>query len=527
MAFTCGHGKIPAMTISNWRGFWTWLLLWALVAGLGVGWLAHARLVTLENAFATDARIVHRLLSQRVVQHDAVMAMLPLLHPPADKPDTSDRAIMALPHLTATYPQIEAVVRRPPEGQWPTSWPEALRQALDRAVVRSRNSDRAELALADMPAGKVWLALADHSRDQQNDHGLRLDLQTTIPWSEWPMDTSTSPVRVRLEYQDQAFIVQTGQRLKRGRQYTFRKELASQSQPFDVVLERDVGWQELPWISMLAWASFSAAVLAALNALLRQRVAARRAEELLHLGQVARLNQLGELAAGLAHELNQPLTAVLANTQAAQRLLDEEEPDLATAHHAMGQAVNQARRASEVVGRLRRVVERPDLSGQAQPLALADAVHDALHLLEPEIRRCRIAVQVEAPGHLPAVRAEPVALQQIIYNLVMNALQAMEQTEQDQRRLRLSLRPHGTQVLLSVRDTGPGVAPEARAQLFTPFYTTRAGGLGLGLSLSQSLAQAMGGDLTLAPPPPASSTTPPTRATGSEFHLLLAIADTR
>lgn len=515
------------MTISNWRGFWTWLLLWALVAGLGAGWLAHARLVTLENAFATDARIVHRLLSQRVVQHDAVMAMLPLLHPPADKPDTSDRAIMALPHLTTTYPQIEAVVRRPPEGQWPNSWPEALRQALDKAVVRSRNSDRAELALADMPAGKVWLALADHSRDQQNDHGLRLDLQTTIPWSEWPMDTSTSPVRVRLEYQDQAYIVQTGQRLKRGRQYTFRKELASLSQPFDVVLERDVGWQELPWITMLAWASFSAAVLAALNALLRQRVAARRAEELLHLGQVARLNQLGELAAGLAHELNQPLTAVLANTQAAQRLLDEEEPDLATAHHAMGQAVNQARRASEVVGRLRRVVERPDLSGQAQPLALADAVHDALHLLEPEIRRCRIAVQVEAPGHLPAVRAEPVALQQIIYNLVMNALQAMEQTEQDPRRLLLSLRPHGTQVLLSVRDTGPGVAPEARAQLFTPFYTTRAGGLGLGLSLSQSLAQAMGGDLTLAPAAPLSSTIPPTRATGTEFHLLLAIADTQ
>jgi nitrogen-specific signal transduction histidine kinase len=135
-----------------------------------------------------------------------------------------------------------------------------------------------------------------------------------------------------------------------------------------VVLERDVGWSELPWATMLAWVAASAAALAALRTLLRQRVAARRAEELLRLGQVARLNQLGELAAGMAHELNQPLTALLANTQAAQRLLGDEEPDLDMARHAMSQAVAQARRASAVVGRLRRVVERPDLSGQVQAL---------------------------------------------------------------------------------------------------------------------------------------------------------------
>jgi len=326
-------------------------------------------------------------------------------------------------------------------------------------------------------------------------------------------------VRVRLQYQGQAFTVQAGRRLEHGWNYDFHKLLASQSQPFDVVLERDVGWSELPWATMLAWAAASAAALAALRTLLRQRVAARRAEELLRLGQVARLNQLGELAAGMAHELNQPLTALLANTQAAQRLLGDEEPDLDMARHAMSQAVAQARRASAVVGRLRRVVERPDLSGQVQALPLSTAVHDALHLLEPELRRRSIAVQVDAPADLPAVRAEPVALQQIIHNLVMNALQAMEQTEPGQRRLRLTLSPQGARVLLSVRDTGPGVAPEARARLFTPFYTTRSGGLGLGLSLSESLAQAMGGELTLAPPSPS-----PADGPGAEFHLQLPLA---
>ena len=99
--------------------------------------------------------------------------------------------------------------------------------------------------------------------------------------------------------------------------------------------------------------------------------ARRRAEELLRLGQVARLNTLGELAAGMAHELNQPLTAVLANTQAARRLLDDDPPELATARDAMAQAAEQARRAADVVGRLRRAVERPDLARQLQAVQLA------------------------------------------------------------------------------------------------------------------------------------------------------------
>ncbi|MEQ6434697.1 ATP-binding protein [Comamonas sp. w2-DMI] len=502
------------MTLSHWRRALAWLLAWALVAAVGAGWLVHARLLALEDAFVTDARIVHRLLSQRAVQHDAVMAMLPLLQPPAEGQGSS--IAMPLPRLPAAYPQIAQVLRRLPGSAWPADLPAALGSALDAAEARSRHSGHAELAQADLPRGRAWLALAGLA-DQAADHALLLDLHATIPWDEWPMDAQTSPVRVRLQYQGHAFGVQAGRRLAHGWHYDFHKLLASQSQPFDVVLERDVGWSELPWGPMLAWAAASATALAALRTLLRQRVAARRAEELLRLGQVARLNQLGELAAGMAHELNQPLTALLASTQAAQRLLDEEEPDLDTARHAMGQAVAQARRASAVVGRLRRVVERPDLSGQAQSLALPAAVHDALHLLEPELRRRGIAVQVDAPADLPAVRAEPVALQQIIHNLVMNALQAMEQSEAGQRRLRLALVQQGSRVLLSVRDTGPGVAPEARARLFTPFYTTRPGGLGLGLSLSESLAQAMGGELSLAPPAAADGA-------GAEFHLLLPLA---
>src|SRR5256885_17226962 len=110
----------------------------------------------------------------------------------------------------------------------------------------------------------------------------------------------------------------------------------------------------LPWTAMLGWALGCALAVAALRALLRQRVARRRAEQLLQLGQVARLNTLGELAAGMAHELNQPLTAVLSNSQAARRLLAEDPPEMDAARQAMTQAAEQAKRASAVVGQIGR-----------------------------------------------------------------------------------------------------------------------------------------------------------------------------
>jgi len=246
---------------------------------------------------------------------------------------------------------------------------------------------------------------------------------------------------------------------------------------------------------MLALAITIAAALAGLLALQRQREARRRAEELLRLGQVARLNTLGELAAGMAHELNQPLTAVLANTQAARRLLDDEPPELETARNAMSQAVEQARRASDVVGRLRRTVERPDAEARTQPVNLAGAVRNALYLLEPEFARRGVTPRVADAGEGISVMAEPVALEQVIHNLLVNALQALEKVPQAERSIHLALESTGSTGVLRVEDSGPGIAPDVLPRIFEPFFTTRTGGLGLGLSLCETLAVGMGGSL--------------------------------
>jgi C4-dicarboxylate-specific signal transduction histidine kinase len=265
---------------------------------------------------------------------------------------------------------------------------------------------------------------------------------------------------------------------------------------------------------MLGTALALAAVLAALQALSRQRSERQRAEELLRLGQVARLNTLGELAAGMAHELNQPLTAVLANTQAASRLLAEDPPDIDTARTAMGQAVQQSRRATDVVGRLRKAVERPGAAGETRAVDLAEAVGTALYLLEPEMRRHGVTPPVDLPAAPLLAQAEPVALGQIIHNLLINALQAMDAVPATQRSLQVGLATIDGQAGLMVADTGPGIAADALPRLFEPFFTTRQGGLGLGLSLCETLATSMGGQVRAGNQP----------AGGAVFTLTLPLA---
>jgi len=440
----------------------------------------------LQDGFDTHARIMHRLLSQRVVQHDAILATLALLQPGPDGP--ADAAPEQ--RLPALYAQILGVQRRDRGATWADP-------ALAAAEIASRTQKQAALGAVDFAAGRYQLLLAS----QPSSYALAIDVRAMVPWAEWPLPPATSPVRVWLEHAGQSFVLQPGQPASGGWTFAFHKHLAADSQPFNVVATQTVGWSELPWVSMTVWALGVAFLLALLRHLIRQRAARSRAEELLRLGQVARLNTLGELAAGMAHELNQPLTAVMANTQAARRLLDEDPPELDTARGAMVQAVEQARRAADVVGRLRRVVERPDLSGTTQAVNLNEAVRRALYLLEPECQRRGVTPSVDAPEPV-VVRAEPVALDQIVHNLLMNALQALEKVDRGARCLTLTVSVHDGRGQLGVADTGPGIAPEVLPRIFEPFFSTREGGLGLGLSLCETLASNMGGSLTATPNAP-------------------------
>ncbi|WP_088286598.1 ATP-binding protein [Ideonella sp. A 288] len=481
---------------------------WAL-GGLALALGASALVVRADldrqrEAFDTNARIAHRLLSQRAVQHDAILATLALLQPgAAEAPEQ---------RLPALYPQVLQVLRRDADGRWPGDASAAASPAaFDTAEAASRTQRRAVLAQAALAQGHFTLVRAD----TPTSFALRIDAAAMVPWAEWPL-ARDGAVRVALAHGDQQLVLQPGREATGPWRFNFAKPLAADSQPFDIRLSQRLPWHALPWAALAACWATAAAAAAAGAAWRRQRAARRRAEELVRLGQVGRLNALGELAAGMAHELNQPLTAVLASTQAAQRLLADEPPDLPTVRDALGRSVDQARRAAAVVGRLRRLVQRPDDDAAAQPLVLAEAVRRGLDLLAPEGQRLGVRPQLweAAPGL--RVRADPVALEQIVHNLLQNALQALQRVPAAQRELTLRIDEAGPgTVALRVQDRGPGLAPDALARAFEPFFTTRPDGLGLGLSLCETLAASAGGSLGAAN----------RDGGGAEFTLLLPAAD--
>lgn len=455
-----------------------------------------------RNTFETGARIAHRLLSQRAVQHEAVLATLSLMQPAPSA------------RLPAVYPEFLHVWRRTAGQAWPAA-PE-VRAALDAAEQRA---DGMRLAAAQLPQGRFWIIAPAPDRGASSGaaYAVEVSLPLMVPWAEWPFGTSPEAMRATAT---RAWLVHGADRwplhaAQSGpvaahalQRFAFRKQLAAHSQPFDLVVEHTYRLRDLPWAALAAWLLVWSAVLAGLALMLRQRRARLRAEELLRLGRIARLNALGELAAGLAHELNQPLTAVLAGTQAATRMLADEPPELDAARNAMAQAVQQARRAADVVARLRRAIERPN-AGVRTAVDLAAAARSVLHLLEPECRKRGVAVQLAAE---PAVFAcaDPVALEQILHNLIGNALTALENVAAPALVVAVAQDARSGRARLTVRDNGRGVAPELVGRLFEPFVSGRPGGLGLGLSLCDTLAQEMDGHLRYRPAAP-----------GAEFILEL------
>jgi PAS domain S-box-containing protein len=240
------------------------------------------------------------------------------------------------------------------------------------------------------------------------------------------------------------------------------------------------------------------------------------AEQQLHashvqLAHAARVSMLGELAASVAHEVNQPLTAIVANAQAGRRWLGRAQPDIGEALAALD-GVNQAsERAVQVIRRIRALARRTGPEHVA--LDLNALVQDTLELLQRELERRPLALSVELAPGLPPVMGDRIELQQVLINLVMNALQAMDGLPDNRlelRRLelrRLELRTHqdGGMAHVSVRDSGPGIADADGARLFEPFFSTKADGMGLGLPICRSIITRHGGRIAARATPPGST----------------------
>ena len=220
--------------------------------------------------------------------------------------------------------------------------------------------------------------------------------------------------------------------------------------------------------------------------------AARHRNEMAHL---SRVTTVGELSGSLAHELNRPLGAILSNAQAAQRMLANGGVDIAEFREILNDIVSEDKRAAEVIRRLRLWLQKGEV--QQHSLRINKVVRDVLKLIRTDLISQNVSVDTELARDLPTVTGDPVQLQQVLVNLVVNACDAMADCDTPERQLRIrtGIENGGDAVIVSVTDCGGGIQVKEVEQIFEPFFTTKAKGMGLGLSVCRTIIAAHRGKL--------------------------------
>lgn len=227
------------------------------------------------------------------------------------------------------------------------------------------------------------------------------------------------------------------------------------------------------------------------------------------LAHAARVATLGELSASIAHEVNQPLAAIVTSGEAGLRWLRRDVPDLKEVTTTIGHVVAQGRRASEIVTRIRTFLKKAP--PQRDMLQIGEIIEEATALVARELAKDQVTLTVESQHDLPPIRGDRVQLQQVLVNLLINAGQAMS-GQPGSRTITVRAGSEGSETLsIMVQDSGPGIQPEDLPRLFDPFFTTKDGGMGMGLAICRTTVEAHGGRLSVASTP----------GSGTTFHLTL------
>jgi C4-dicarboxylate-specific signal transduction histidine kinase len=246
--------------------------------------------------------------------------------------------------------------------------------------------------------------------------------------------------------------------------------------------------------------------LASVALAIAKGIGQKRAEEAwqstqAELARVARLTTMSALSASIAHEVTQPLAAIVTNGDACLRLLESDEPNLAETREAVTSIIRDARRAADVVARVRALLKKSDV--ERSTLDLGQLIRDVLALVQPAVATHRIVVRMSLSDDLPPVRGDRIQLQQVLLNLLTNAIEALCDVADRRRDLVISSRRHDmgpdAGVLVSMEDSGVGFDRVNVNQLFEALYTTKPNGLGMGLSISRSIILDHGGRLWATP----------------------------
>ncbi|PVZ88977.1 two-component sensor histidine kinase [Serratia sp. S1B] len=273
--------------------------------------------------------------------------------------------------------------------------------------------------------------------------------------------------------------------------WQWNKEVSSSLQPFELSASNDPDWMRLPWLMLILLSIFWAAAIHFISLYRKQKHQHNIAVLREHFSELTRLNTMGEITAGIIHELNQPLTAVLSYNQTALRLINQQQAEKAGA--LLDSSVIQIKRISTLLQQFRQKLVHA-------PVVLQDVnLHQVwLHvtmLLENEINHGNVKVVNWLPEKLPTLRAEPLWIEQIFQNIVANAIQAQQHNPPGSSWVAIEASHSEQGIELVITDGGPGLSAQALQQVFIPFFTTRQEGLGLGMALTETLVQRLNGNI--------------------------------
>lgn len=470
-----------------------WCLLVLVACAALALWQHRALVVELER----ESTALHALASQRADQHDAHLTALSAVAVTAgrERPDLFLDVAATITRFYSRIDEVQLVPLDPSEGIIGTGSLDPKTAELVRAAAKASDGRIALLPYPGQPDHYIMV-----KRSPNNDaarYGLMLGIDARKLIGDAGPFWSRPGVALRLSLPNGTVLVSHPELPEAMR---FSTALGSASQPLLLETGMQIGIADLlPLLpTALLIVIVSLAWLAALAAL-RQQARTRAAVEQARLSALetrlahaSRVNALGEMASGLAHELTQPLTAILAQAQAGRRILDR--GDTAALAPVLDDTVTQARRASAILERFRNW-SRPQRAA-ASPFDLRDALTTVQALLGPQAAAHGTRLEFELPQDPVPVMADPVEMEQVAFNLVRNAIEATEGLT-DTARVIVTLRQDTDGTVLEVADNGSGVPADLRPRLFTPFTTTRTGGTGLGLALSQRLVERAGGEIAL------------------------------
>lgn len=244
----------------------------------------------------------------------------------------------------------------------------------------------------------------------------------------------------------------------------------------------------------------------------RKRIEEKAHQHEAELAHFGRLSTLGEMAAGLAHELNQPLSAIMNRAETCLAHADATGQDAAKLRSNIGEIITQTERASQIIRRLRDFVRRK--KPRTSSTCINTLIREVHEFVAAEARHKKVAIRLELADDLSAVSADSIQIEQVVLNLIRNALEAMDDSSRRERRLTIQTSSSGDDLLeISVSDTGPGLAPDSMHRIFDAFFTTKPDGMGMGLSISRTIIEAHGGRLWASSNPGA----------GATFHFSLPV----